>query len=251
MAKAEIREIYSAIQGEGKYAGSRHIFLRFMGCNLNCSYCDTKLEKSSNYGRYEKKPASRNFLRLKNPASVKRVFRIINTLNRICHEAVSLTGGEPLLHVDFLKELLPLLKKNNYSLLLETNGTLYQSLGEIINLIDIVSMDMKLPSSNEGRSFWDLHYNFLKAALKKEVYVKIVINGCTTNQDIEGSIDVLKSIDAGGGVLVFLQPASEFKKHKKKIFYDKDKILKWQNLFLTSGYCAYVVPQIHRILGEI
>ena len=36
-----IIEIFSTIQGEGKYVGCRQVFLRLEGCNLHCSYCDT------------------------------------------------------------------------------------------------------------------------------------------------------------------------------------------------------------------
>ncbi|MEM4195978.1 MAG: 7-carboxy-7-deazaguanine synthase QueE, partial [Methanothermobacter sp.] len=39
--KAPIMEVFSSIQGEGLLLGKRQIFIRFAGCNLNCSYCDT------------------------------------------------------------------------------------------------------------------------------------------------------------------------------------------------------------------
>ncbi|MCL5059022.1 MAG: 7-carboxy-7-deazaguanine synthase QueE, partial [Actinobacteria bacterium] len=39
--KAAVREIFSSVQGEGPYVGTRQIFIRFDGCNLSCRYCDT------------------------------------------------------------------------------------------------------------------------------------------------------------------------------------------------------------------
>ena len=37
----KINEIFSSIQGEGLYIGSKQLFIRFCGCNLKCNYCDT------------------------------------------------------------------------------------------------------------------------------------------------------------------------------------------------------------------
>ena len=47
---APIIEIFSSIQGEGLLIGERQIFVRFAGCNLDCTYCDTKNSQSANVG---------------------------------------------------------------------------------------------------------------------------------------------------------------------------------------------------------
>ncbi len=38
----KINEIFYSIQGEGNWSGIPNIFIRTSGCNLRCSYCDTK-----------------------------------------------------------------------------------------------------------------------------------------------------------------------------------------------------------------
>ena len=42
MAEFKVVEIFESINGEGQRAGQLAVFVRLAGCNLNCSYCDTK-----------------------------------------------------------------------------------------------------------------------------------------------------------------------------------------------------------------
>ena len=92
MSKANIREIFISVQGEGPYVGQRQLFIRFCGCNLNCRYCDTdfELSKSTEY----------------------TPIQLIEKVNEYGKNLVlSLTGGEPLVSSEFLSEFLPLAKK--------------------------------------------------------------------------------------------------------------------------------------------
>ncbi|MBU1061720.1 MAG: 7-carboxy-7-deazaguanine synthase QueE, partial [Candidatus Omnitrophica bacterium] len=163
MKKAKITEIFSSVQGEGPYVGEEQIFVRFYGCNLGCRFCDeSKKDTFLEYG----------------PSEV--IERIIDAKNK----TVSFTGGEPLLHADFLKEILPVLKEKKIKIYLETNGTLKDRLLDILDCVDIISMDLKLPSSTGLRPYWGEHADFLKEGLKKELFVKAVVTRKTLLSDI-------------------------------------------------------------------
>ena len=90
--EAKIAEIFDSIQGEGPYIGYRQLFIRFCGCNLLCDYCDTEFDKGKIYG-------------------IDSLLEEIKSFDISSMHSVSLTGGEPLLHYQFLTEFLPELKK--------------------------------------------------------------------------------------------------------------------------------------------
>src|SRR5574344_2620500 len=139
---AKIAEIFDSVQGEGLYIGVRQLFIRFCGCNLLCDYCDTAFDKGKEY-------------------TVDELVKEIQSYDTQSIHSVSLTGGEPLLHYEFLQLLLPELKKQNIKIYLETNGTLPKPLESVIDNIDIIAMDFKLDSSAKIGNLYSKHDEFL------------------------------------------------------------------------------------------
>lgn len=99
-------EIFYSLQGEGARAGSPAVFLRLAGCNLHCSWCDTRYSWLSGCKLSVEEIAAR-------------------LLNYSC-PALVITGGEPLLQAHALEQLLKLLPAD-YHIEVETNGTLSPS----------------------------------------------------------------------------------------------------------------------------
>jgi len=116
-----LSEIFSSIQGEGIYVGYRQIFLRFASCNIACSYCDENDKEGKEF-------------------SIDEILAEIKKLKKNKHHSLSITGGEPLLQVNGLLELLP---KIDLPIYLETNATLPAYLEEIKDQISIFSLDLK------------------------------------------------------------------------------------------------------------
>jgi organic radical activating enzyme len=179
-----VSEIFVSFQGEGLHAGRRQLFLRMGGCHLRCRYCDTP-------DSLERAPAYRSFrngtvLEEANPVGPERLAASIDHVLRAAGrvDGTAITGGEPLLQAEFLNRFLtdsPWLPR---PVLLETSGTLPERLLTIVSQIDIVSMDIKIPSNTAERPFWEEHQRFLHLASGK-AYVKVLFDDATNPDEVE------------------------------------------------------------------
>ena len=243
LATESIIEIFSSIQGEGKYVGYRQAFLRFEGCNLSCDYCDTEHRVGSHrYCRVELNPGSHRQLEIPNPLTPAAVAEYVNNFADITpHQALSLTGGEPLLHTKFITELAPLVR---LPLLLETNGTLGPRLKRVLPLISIISMDIKLPSM-VGQELWGEHGVFMEIAREKDLYVKLVIERESSTSEISKAISLIASVDRS--IPLILQPVTPHGHCKAP---SADLMLKAQEMALGPLRDVRVIPQTHVMMGQ-
>ena len=229
--KADITEIFSSIQGEGIFLGARQIFVRFKDCNLSCIFCDEP-----------KDLISKEYTPLELMREVKRL-----ETAKSWHHSVSLTGGEPLIYAEFLMEFLSLLKKNRLKSYLETNGTLPDALRKVIELVDIIAMDIKLPSSTGEKGYWREHREFLKIAAKKKVFVKAVITPDTLKGDVEEASELVKKIDAK--VPFILQPATPTRPGDMMV--GSETLLRFLDIASKTSalVTTRIIPQVHKILN--
>ncbi len=225
--KAKICEIFSSLQGEGKYLGEKQTFVRFYECNMHCVWCDTPYSIGDVPGRFSE-------------MTLKDILAEVMKLSEGCH-SVSLTGGEPLMHKDFLKNFLPFLKDLHLKTYLETNGTLPNELSDVISDIDIVAMDIKLPSSTKCQSYWKEHEDFLKIALVKDVFIKTVVSSGTSKEDIVQAAALVAKVDPS--ILFILQP--NFFDLKTGIM---DTCMEFQKMCSGLLKDVRVIPQVHKFL---
>lgn len=237
-------EIFSSIQGEGKYVGSRQIFVRFEGCNLDCKYCDTENKPGSHaVCQVETQAGSRQFRKLANPLSADEVAASINKmLAEIPHQAVSFTGGEPLLHADFILELTSKIKTKIF---LETNGTLYKALAKLLPVTDIISMDIKLPSILT-KPVWEVHEKFIELAKTKDLYIKVVVANETPMMEFYQAVDLVSKI--APATLFIIQPVTPFGGCQAA---SPEKILACQNYALKKLQDVRVIPQTHKMINQL
>ncbi|MHC1585076.1 MAG: 7-carboxy-7-deazaguanine synthase QueE, partial [Candidatus Syntropharchaeia archaeon] len=160
--KGYVSEIFSSFQGEGKYVGRRQVFIRFSGCNLHCSYCDTPESRiPREFLRIETYPGSSRFFERRNPIDSDDVVKAVKTLKTSDLHSVSFTGGEPLLGGDFVTEVAEKCIDAGFHNYLETNGYSSKRFGEVIDFFDYAAIDVKLPNHRaiEEKEYETLYRN--------------------------------------------------------------------------------------------
>jgi len=159
-----VSETFTSIQGESTYIGRPCFIIRLATCNLNCTYCDT---------RY-----------VLNAADAKEcdIEEIVSTAVASGVHLVEITGGEPLLQKNthlLAKQLI----KNNFTVILETNGSL--PISDIPRGV-IKLINCKCPSSGESEKM--LFENFY--LLKQQDEVKFVI---CNEEDYKYAVNIVSS----------------------------------------------------------
>ena len=182
MHEYNIAETFSSINGEGTKAGQLAFFIRFTGCNLNCSYCDTKWANEKNAG----------FI----PMTAEK---ILGAAKKSGIKNITVTGGEPLIQ----KEIIPLLKllcENNFNVEIETNGAadISEAAGIFPNR-PAITLDYKLPSSGMEKFMRMENYDFLD---KKDT-VKFVAGNIS---DLEKAAEIISKYNLTEKCHVYLSP---------------------------------------------
>jgi len=244
---ARISEIFSSIQGEGYLAGRRQVFIRLDECNLDCRYCDTVYESAS--CQVETAPGSGIMLPLPQPPDVHGLVTLVAEWHsRLpgAHHSISVTGGEPLLQAETLREWLPVLRRI-LPIHLETNGTLHAELKRVIDSTDYISMDMKLPSTAGcEQDLWQEHRLFLEVAAQRQVSVKVVIGQDTTLDEIGRVCAIMAAVERS--TPLFLQPLSNA---AGGVAITAEKILRLQEAAAAQLPDVRVIPQMHKMLGAL
>ena len=162
-----VAEKFISINGEGTRAGELAVFVRFTGCNLRCSYCDTMWANEPGCPYEEMSPA-----------------QICEYVRSTGIKNVTLTGGEPLLQKDMDKLISLLISECGVRVEIETNGAVdLRPFAELPEGRPLFTMDYKLPSSGyEDRMIAE---NF--SVLEKEDTVKFV-SGSRTDLERAGEI---------------------------------------------------------------
>ncbi len=251
---APIVEIFSSIQGEGLLVGERQVFVRFAGCNLCCAYCDTPgAQEIPASARLERTAGSQDFVEVPAMMSPPEVTDAVRRLVRPqpgLHHSVALTGGEPLLHAAFLAELLPRLGDLGLGAYLETNGTRAEELVQVIEHLDVICADLKLPSATQQPPLWGAHELFLLTAAAHEDptrldFVKCIIAAETTAEEVDRAARLIAGINPE--MPLVLQPVTATRPdiHSPA----PTQVLHLQAVAKEHLTHVRIIPQTHRLGG--
>lgn len=162
----KVSEIFYSLSGEGVHAGIPTVFVRLVGCNLNCIYCDTQYAQS---GGVEMVPA--------------QVVGHMSVLESACRRAL-ITGGEPLQQAQELRQLVLRLKDRGYFVEVETNGSFDPP--PWFPAVDCWSVDDKCPSS--GSSYGTFRLKWLRK-MRKQDQLKFVVGTSDDLAFVRGFLD--------------------------------------------------------------
>lgn len=187
MKTFNVIEKFVSIDGEGPMAGALAIFIRFRGCNLRCSWCDTTYSWD-----YEAKSEE---------MSISDLYEYIKDQG-VKH--ITLTGGEPLLQ-EGIEELLECLAQDESLLVhIETNGSVairpFKERVQIDRIRYIV--DYKLPQSGMTAN---MNHENLTSVDSEDVY-KFVI---ASHEDLNKAYEIIKTYNLDQRCKVYLSPVSE------------------------------------------
>lgn len=224
MKSVPVSEVFFSIQGEGLYVGVPQIFVRFSGCNITCVYCDTPAKPS----------------RLFDTAGLNA--EIVRLLARFPVHSVSLTGGEPLVYADFLRRLLAKRSWKKPCVYLETNGILYHALPDVRDYVQIVAMDIKLPSATKAGVFWDEHAHFIEQCSGVELFTKCVITPATQACDVKQAVRLVHSFNKRTPFV--LQPQTGVWNQQLR-----RKIISFAKIAGNELMDVRIIPQMHKLWG--
>ena len=175
----KVVEKFTSINGEGTRAGELAVFVRFKGCNLRCSYCDTMWANEADCSYEEETPEE-----------------ITNYVLATGIRNVTLTGGEPLLQKD-IRKLIYLLLQAGLRVEIETNGAV--RLSEFCEERPIFTMDYKLPSSGCEEHMIAENMELLEINDTKKFV-------CGSQEDLVKALEVIQTYDLTSRCHVYFSP---------------------------------------------
>ncbi len=203
MTKYRIVEKFVSINGEARSAGQLAVFIRFAGCNLNCTYCDTAWA-----------------IPVDTQCELMSLSEITEYVNGTGIRLVTLTGGEPLLQ-EGLTELVAELIASNHKVEIETNGAVdigpYKVLADELNLTDelTVTLDYKCPGSGMEQFMLMENYDLLR----KYDTVKFVVSD---RNDLDRAREIIDRYDLTKRCAVYLSAVFDKIKPAEIVEYMKE-----------------------------
>ena len=258
-AKAPLIEIFHSVQGEGRFVGVPMAFVRVATCPLRCGYCDTPHSYEAPR-QFPVRLAVREQLE-PNPCAADRAAELVRQVAALHTGAgptrVSITGGEPLVFPEFVRELGRIVRGKGMRVHLETAAVHPDALALCVDQVDHLSADYKLPETlgapvkpefalAPGASFGALHRRCGEIALRRgaSVDVTIVLTPAVTDPALERALDELQPLREK--ILLVLQPVTPFGAVTRPL--PRADLERHLAAATRARFDVRVLPQVHKTL---
>ncbi len=181
MSMFRVVERFVSINGEGAAAGELAVFLRFAGCDLQCSYCDTAWANRPDV-----------------PVTLYTAEELADWAESTGIHNVLLTGGEPLLQPE-IGTLIGKLGEKGHRVEIETNGSVPLAPFAACVPRPVFTMDYKLPGSGMEHAMLTENFRYLQP----QDAVKFV---CGSREDLERARRILRQFSLDKLCHVFFSP---------------------------------------------
>lgn len=229
----QLVESFLSIQGEGKYSGKLAIFIRFAGCNFNCSGFEVKLIKNEKILKgcdTIRAVFTKEFNEGYENLNASELFKRVLDLKKDFDPIVVITGGEPLIHhenpefIHFIQTLL----ENNFEVHFESNGSIELDFEKYPFYKEcIFALSVKLQNSGMSKEK-RLNINALKAFKQyaKDSFYKFVLN---SSQLESSALEILEILEKAPNE-IFCMPMGENEQNLKQ------NALKIAEFCIKNGY---------------
>ncbi len=231
--KVYINEVFTSIEGEGIYLGTKTLFIRFAGCPLRCFWCDTPYALSIKDG---KEYSIDNAKRLIDESIVKNTFK------------ANLTGGDPLLQYKQAYAIAEHLKSKSLITYLESACYDSERFAYLLPSIDICKIEFKLRDADATRDHEQLieeEMGCLDLAIKnkKITYIKIVVSNRSNYQEVKKLADkIFKRVDVNNISGFVIQPAYSYEPTMGQLLKIYDHLYKYY-----KG--VRIIPQVQKVMN--